>query len=112
MKMQRRSFLKTVGATLGGTLGLGTTKSLPKPVEPKFATGGVVDLKRFPVQTCADNFDKIRKPVVINIKTIDSKKLCRFMVRNKKEIVRIITGVRNEHPMLHKSNDTLGQIGF
>ena len=34
MKMQRRSFLKTVGATLAGTLGLGGTKSLPKAVEP------------------------------------------------------------------------------
>lgn len=46
MKMQRRSFLKTVGATLAGTLGLGATKSLPKPAVPKFATGGLVNMDR------------------------------------------------------------------
>lgn len=54
MKMQRRSFLKTVGATLAGTLGLGATKSLPKAVEPKFATGGLVGLDRLPVFLCGD----------------------------------------------------------
>ncbi len=46
MKMQRRTFLKTVGATLVGGLGLGATKSLPKPVKPQFATGGIVGTKR------------------------------------------------------------------
>lgn len=46
MNMKRRGFLKTIGATVIGGLGLGTTKSLTKPIELKKVPGSGVYMER------------------------------------------------------------------